>query len=114
MRIKRGKTKRQKHKKVLKLAKGYRLSYRRSYRRAREANLHAGDYSFADRKKRKSQFRKLWIQRINAALKEENIKYSEFINKLKEANIELDRKMLAELAYSYPETFREVVKTVKK
>ncbi|MBD3280610.1 50S ribosomal protein L20 [Candidatus Dojkabacteria bacterium] len=113
MRIKRGKTKRAKHKKVLKQAKGYRLTYSKLYRRAKEARLHAGEYSFAHRKKRKGQFRKLWIQRINAALRNENIKYSDFINKLKKANIELDRKILAELAYAQPEAFKAVVKAAK-
>ena len=113
MRIKRGKTKRKKHKKVLKLAKGYRLSYSKSYRRAKEARLHAGQYSFAHRKKRQNQFRRVWIQRINAALSEEGVSYSRFINKLKTAKIELDRKVLAGLALDYPEIFKAVVAKAK-
>lgn len=113
MRIKRGKAKRQKHNKVLKLAKGYRLSYSKLYRRAREARLHAGQYSFADRKKRQNQFRKLWIKRINAALSEYGISYSQFINKLKAAKIELNRKVLAEMALNQPEAFKAVVEKVK-
>ena len=113
MRIKRGKAKRAKHNKVLKQTKGYRLSYSKLYRRAKEAKLHAGQYSFAARKKRAGQFRRLWIQRINAALAGEKVKYSTFINNLKKANIELDRKILAELAYAHPEAFKAVVKAAK-
>lgn len=114
MRIKRGKTKRQKHKKVLKAAKGYRLSYSKLYRRAKEALLHAGQYSYAHRKKRANDFRKLWIQRINGALTEYDLSYSKFINLLSKDKIELNRKMLAELAVEEPEAFRAVVEKVKK
>ncbi|MBN1331645.1 50S ribosomal protein L20 [Candidatus Dojkabacteria bacterium] len=113
MRIKRGKTKKAKHNKILKLTKGYRLSYSKLVKRAKEARLHAGQYSFAHRKKRKGQFRRLWIQRINAALSTEKMKYSTFIGNLKKANIELDRKILSELAFEYPETFKAIVKKVK-
>jgi len=114
MRIKRGKIKRQKHKKVLKAAKGYRLSYSKLYRRAKEALMHAGQYSYNDRKKRSNQFRKLWIQRINAALGNYDMKYNQFINKLKKAKIEINRKMLSELAIHHPDTFGEIVKKVKE
>lgn len=113
MRIKRGKTKKSKHKKVLKLAKGYRLTYSKLYRRAKEALLHAGDYSFAHRKKRKGQYRKTWIKRINAALTGENLSYSQFINKLKVAKVDLDRKSLAIMALDHPEAFKEVIAKVK-
>jgi large subunit ribosomal protein L20 len=113
MRVKRGKTKRQKHKKELKKAKGYRLSYSKLYRRAKEANLHAGEYSFAHRKKRQGQFRRLWITRINSALKESGMKYKDFIAALKTKNVELDRKVLAGLALDYPETFKTIVEFVK-
>lgn len=113
MRIKRGKTKRSKHKKVLKLAKGYRLTYSKLYRRANEALLHAGQYSFNDRKKRQNQFRSLWIKRINAALSNEDLSYSEFMHRLKKSNIDLDRKSMAALALDYPEVFKEVVVKVK-
>lgn len=114
MRVKRGTTKKRKHKKVLKAAKGYRLSYSKLYRRAREALLHAGQYNYNDRKKRAGQFRKTWIKRINATLTPFDMRYSQFINSLKQSNIELDRKTLATLALDYPETFEAVVKKVKK
>lgn len=113
MRIKRSKAKRAKHKRLLKLNKGYRLSYSKLFKRANEANLHAGAYSFAQRKKRKGQFRRLWIERINAALTEEGLSYSKFINKLNTANIKLDRKVLAALALDNPEAFKAVVAKVK-
>jgi len=113
MRIKRGQTKRQKHKKVLKAAKGYRLSYSKLYRRATEALLHAGQYSFAHRRKRAGQFRRQWIQRINAGLQPHDVKYSKFINSLGSNKIELNRKMLADLALNHADVFAEVVKAVK-
>jgi len=114
MRVKRGKIKKKKHKKVLKAAKGYRLTYSKLYRRAKEALLHAGQYSYNDRKKRGNEFRKLWIQRINAALDKHDLKYSQFINKLKKAKIEINRKMLSEIAIHQPEVFEEIVNEVKK
>lgn len=114
MRIKRGSTKNQKHKKVLKSAKGYRLSYSKLYRRAKEALLHAGQYSYAHRRKRGNDFRRIWIQRINAALSEHDMKYSQFIHGLNTNNIQLNRKILAELGLHNKEVFAEVVKVVKK
>lgn len=114
MRVKRGKVKRKKHKKILKAAKGYRLSYSKLYRRAKEAVLHAGQYSYAHRKKRGNEFRKLWIQRINGALSQYDLSYSKFINLLKKQKIELNRKMLSELAINQPEAFKAVVEKVKK
>lgn len=114
MRVKRGKVKSRKHKKVLKAAKGYRLSYSKLYKRAKEALMHAGQYSYNDRKKRGNQFRKLWIQRINAALGKYDMKYNQFINKLKKAKIEINRKMLSELAIHYPNVFEEIVKKAKE
>lgn len=113
MRIKRGKTKHKKHKKILASAKGYRLSYSKLYKRAREALLHAGNYSFAHRRKRGNQFRRLWIERINAALTKHDIKYSRFINDLKKNGIELNRKVLADLALNNEKAFDEVVKSIK-
>jgi len=113
MRIKRGKTKHQKHKKVLASTKGYRLSYSKLYRRAREAMLHAGQYSYAHRKKRKGQFRRLWIERINAGLSNQDMKYSTFINKLATNKVKLNRKVLADLALNHSNVFTEVVKSVK-
>lgn len=114
MRVKRGKVKRRKHKKVLKATKGYRLTYSKLYRRAKEALLHARQYSYAHRKKRRNEFRKLWIQRINGALSKYDMKYSKFINLLKENKIELNRKMLSELAVNQPKAFKAVVEEVKE
>ncbi|MBD3363069.1 50S ribosomal protein L20 [Candidatus Dojkabacteria bacterium] len=113
MRVKRGVNKKRKHKKVLSQAKGYRLSYHKLYRRAKEALLHAGQYSFHDRRKRSGQFRKLWIKRINAALSSTGLKYSRFIHGLKKTNIDLNRKVLADLAIDHPEVFETVVQEVK-
>lgn len=114
MRIKRGKVKNQKHKDTLKQTKGFRLSYSKLYRRAKEALLHAGQYSYAHRKKRSGEFRKLWIQRINASLTEHDMKYNQFIHALHANKITLNRKMLAELGLHNKEVFAEVVNTVKK
>jgi len=113
MRIKRGKVKHKKHKKVLKQAKGFRLSYSKLYRRAKEALLHAGEYSYQHRKKRKGQFRRVWVKRINAALSEHNIKYSSFIHQLEKSKIKLNRKMLADLALNHISVFGEVVQEAK-
>lgn len=114
MRVKRGQVKNQKRKKVLKQAKGYQLTYSKLYRRAKEALLHAGQYSYNHRKKRGNEFRKLWIKRINGALFEYDLKYSQFINLLKKSKIELNRKMLADLALTEPETFKAVVEKITK
>ncbi len=114
MRTKKGKTKRQRHKKTLKKAKGYRLTYSKLYRRAKEAIMHAGQYSYAHRKKRANDFRKLWIQRINAALGSHNLSYSKFIHGLKKNKVKINRKMLATLAKDEPEVFDEIVEEVKK
>jgi len=114
MRVKRGKAKRQKHKKVLNSTKGYRLSYSKLYRRAKEALLHAGQYSYAHRRKRGNDFRRLWIQRINAALSEHDLKYSQFIHALNVNKIALDRKSLADLGLHHKAVFAEIVKEVKK
>lgn len=113
MRIKRGLNKSKRHKKVLNLTKGYRLTYNRLYRRAKEALLHAGQYSMAHRRKRAGDFRRLWITRINAALSKYDMRYSEFISKLTKAEIKLDRKVLSNMALDYPEVFESIVKSVK-
>lgn len=114
MRVKRGVSAHKKHKKLLKLAKGYQTSYHKLIKRAKEAVWHAGDYSVKHRRRRQSDFRKLWIQRINAALFDQNIKYSEFINKLIKSNIKLNRKVLAEIAVEYPQSFIKIVEFIKK
>lgn len=110
-RVKTGTTKRARHKKVLSLTEGYRGAKSRLVRTAHEAMLHAGEYAFAGRKGRKRDFRELWIERIGAGLKESEseLSYSRFINSLKKANIQLDRKVLADLALNDKETFKSVL-----
>lgn len=112
--VKRGVTKRARHKKILKLAKGYRGRAKNCYRIAIEKVEKALRYAYRDRKARKRDFRGLWIQRINAAVREQGLIYSQFINGLKLANIGLDRKVLADLAVKEPNTFKQIVEKVKK
>ena len=115
VRVKRGVISRKKHKKLLDQAKGYRGSRSTLIKTAREAVLHAGEYAFHGRKLRKRDFRRLWITRINEALKADGHRYSDFIAKMKEKNIELDRKILSNLVQEDPDTFREIVsQTFKK
>jgi large subunit ribosomal protein L20 len=109
MRVKTGFTRHRRHKKVLLANKGMRGANKRLYKRAHEAYLHSGMYAFMGRKRRKQDIRKLWIVRINAALSELGVKYSRFIAGLKKANIELDRKILADLAVSDNATFQKIV-----
>jgi large subunit ribosomal protein L20 len=97
-RVKRGVTARARHKKVLDLAKGFRGRRKNVYRIAKEAVMKAGQYAYRDRRQRKRQFRSLWIIRINAAAREFGMTYSMLINGLKKAEIEVDRKVLADLA----------------
>ncbi|MEA2020745.1 MAG: 50S ribosomal protein L20 [Patescibacteria group bacterium] len=111
-RTKTGTVRRKRHKKILKETKGYKGTRSRLFKRAHEAYLRAGEHAFAGRKLRKRDMRKLWIQRINAALNEFNLPYSRFINLLKKKNIDLNRKMLAELAIRDPEAFKKIVETV--
>ncbi|MCA9372261.1 50S ribosomal protein L20 [Candidatus Woesebacteria bacterium] len=113
-RIKGGTVTNRKHKKVLKQAKGYWMARRKQIKKAKEAVLHAGQYAFAGRKRKKRDIRRQWITRVNAALKQYDVKYSAFIKDLKNAHIELDRKILAQLALDYPKTFGEIVKSTKK
>lgn len=114
MRVKTGYTRKRRHKKVLQRTKGFRMTKGRLYRVSKEADLHAGQYAYIGRKLRKRDFRKLWIQRINAALSPFDLKYSRFINLLKKAKIELDRKILAEIALKDPEAFSQIVKKVSR
>lgn len=114
MRVKTGFTRKRRHKKVLKRTKGMRMTKGRLYKVSKEADLHAGQYAFIGRKLRKRDFRRLWITRINAALVPFGLSYSKFINVLKENKIELNRKMLAQMAVSDPKTFEAIVKKVKK
>jgi large subunit ribosomal protein L20 len=97
-RVKRGVTARARHKKIIALAKGYRGRRKNVYRVAKQAVMKAGQYAYRDRRQRKRQFRALWIARINAAAREVGLKYSTFMNGLKKAQIEVDRKVLADLA----------------
>ena len=97
-RVKRGVTARARHKKIIALAKGYRGRRKNVYRVAKQAVMKAGQYAYRDRRQRKRQFRTLWIARINAASRELGMKYSTFMNGLKKAQIEVDRKVLADLA----------------
>jgi large subunit ribosomal protein L20 len=112
MRVKTGTKRRNRHQKVLAQAKGFRLSRSRHYKSAQEAVLHAGDYAFAGRRLRKRDLRKLWIVRINAALKPFDLSYSRFLNRLTKAKIQLNRKMLANLAVIEPKVFAKIVKAV--
>jgi large subunit ribosomal protein L20 len=109
-RVKRGVTARARHKKVLKQAKGYYGARSRVYRVAKQAVIKAGQYAYRDRKQRKRQFRQLWIARINAAARLHGLSYSRFINGLSKASIEVDRKVLADLAVNDKEAFGELAR----
>lgn len=116
MRVKTGTTRHQRHKKVLKSTKGYRMTKNRLYKVAHEAMLHAGKYAYIGRKNRKRDFRRLWITRISAGLKAagDTINYSRFIAGLKKADVQLNRKMLSDLAATDMESFTKVVEVVKQ
>lgn len=104
-RVKGGPQTRRRHKKMIKMAEGHRGSRHRKFRIAKESVTHALAYAYRDRRNRKRDFRSLWIMRINAAAREQGLSYSEFMHQLKERGIELDRKMLADLALREPEVF---------
>lgn len=110
-RVKRGKTANKRRKNLLKHAKGYRWTRHSKYRQAKEALLHAWSFQFADRKKKKRNFRRLWQIKINAGARQHNLSYSQLINRLKKAHIELDRKILADLAEFEPDIFKKVIET---
>ena len=112
-RVKRGVTARARHKKILALAKGYRGRRKNVYRVAKQAVMKAGQYAYRDRRTRKRVFRALWIARINAAARSNGVTYSRFIAGLKKAAIDLDRKVLADLAVNDPAAFTSIVDTVK-
>jgi large subunit ribosomal protein L20 len=113
MRVKRGVTARAKHKKILKQAKGMQHNRTRSYRLAKQAVIRALQYAYRDRRNKKRDLRSLWITRINAAAREHGTTYGKLIAGLKSAHIELDRKVLAELAVNEPKAFEAVVKSAK-
>ena len=112
-RVKNGAVTKARHKKVLKEAKGYFGSKHRLYKSAKEQLMHSGQYAFRDRKQKKRDFRKLWITRINAACRQNDISYSRFIEGLTKAGIEVNRKMLSEVAINDPKAFTELVKAAK-
>lgn len=112
-RVKRGVTAHARHKKILKLAKGFRGRRKNVFRIAKQAVMKAGQYAYRDRRTRKRVFRQLWIARINAASRELGVTYSKFMAGLKKANIDLDRKVLADMAVNDPAAFGAVVEKVK-
>ena len=113
-RVKGGNVSKNRRRKVLKEAKGYFGSKHRLYKTAQEQVFHSGAYAYRDRRQNKRNFRKLWITRINAACRENEISYSKFINGLAKAGIEINRKMLSEMAIDDPKSFTALVETAKK
>jgi len=113
-RVKTGIVRRRRHKKILKLARGFYSGRRKHFRKAKEAVEHALVYAYRDRRAKKRDFRRLWIVRINAACRLNDINYSRFINGLKKAEIELDRKILADMAMNDPKAFTSVAEAAKK
>lgn len=112
-RVKRGVTAKARHKKILKLAKGYSGARSRTYRVAHQAVVKAGQYAYRDRRQKKRQFRGLWIVRINAQARECGLSYSQLINGLKKATIELDRKVLADMAVHDKVAFAAIAERAK-
>jgi large subunit ribosomal protein L20 len=112
-RVKRGVTAHRKHKKILDEAKGYYGNRSRTFKVAKQAVIKAGQYAFRDRRQKKRQFRSLWIVRINAAAHEHGLSYSRFIFGLNKAGIEMDRRVLADLALNQREAFAAIVERVK-
>jgi large subunit ribosomal protein L20 len=113
-RVKRSVHARKKRRATLERAKGYRGQASKSYKRAKEALLKADSYAYRDRRNRKRDFRRLWIVRINAAARQEGMSYSQFMHGLREAGIELDRKVLADIAVRDPETFRRFAEKARE
>ncbi|MBU1126988.1 50S ribosomal protein L20 [Patescibacteria group bacterium] len=113
MRVKTGTTRKARHKSVLKRTKGFRMTKGRLYKVSKEADLHAGQYAFAGRRLRKRDLRKLWIIQINAGLKPFKLSYSKFASALKKTKIELNRKMLSEIAKEDSNTFTKIVEKAK-
>jgi large subunit ribosomal protein L20 len=114
MRVKRSVHARKKRRATLELTKGYRGEAHSSYKRAKEALLKAETYAYRDRRNRKRDFRRLWITRINAAARQNGMSYSQFIHGLQKAGVELDRKVLADIAVRDPETFRRFAETARE
>jgi len=112
-RVTAGTTRRKRHKKILKLTKGYRGARGTRFKVAKEAVIKSRFYSYRDRRNRKRDFRRLWIARVNAAVREAGLTYSQFMNILKIQNVQLNRKMLSEIAVRHPESFRKIVEQVR-
>lgn len=112
-RVKKGVTAHRRHKKVLAQTKGHRASRHLLYRRAHESLLHALSYAYIHRRAKKGDMRRLWISRINAAARANGLSYSQLINNLKNANVELNRKILADMAIKEPQTFTQLVEDTK-
>jgi large subunit ribosomal protein L20 len=112
-RVKRGVHAKKKHKAIMNRAKGFRGARSRRFKVAKEAVYHAERYAYRDRRARKGDFRRLWIQRINAAARQDGLSYSRFIHGLKLAGVDLDRKVLADLAVREPATFSALVETAR-
>lgn len=112
-RVKRGTTRRARHKKILKQAKGYYGAKSKTYKAAHQTVMKALSYAYIGRKQKKREYRKLWISRINAATRQHGMSYSKFIHGLKENNIEINRKMLSEMAIHDPQGFEELVNIAK-
>jgi len=113
-RVKKGNVSQKRHKKILKLAKGFRGAHSKLFRTANQQVMKALRHSYRDRRRRKRDFRRLWIARINAAARQNGISYSQLTGQLKKADIQLNRKMLANLAMLDPEAFAKVVETAKQ
>jgi len=111
-RVKRGVQANARRKRLLKHTKGFLWTRKSKYRQAKEALLHAWSFQFADRKKKKRDFRRLWQIKINAAARDNGLSYSKLINLLKKANIELDRKILSQLAEQNPEVFKKIISEI--
>lgn len=114
MRVKTGFARKRAHNKIQAHNKGFRMTKRRLVKVAKEALLHAGAYAYVGRKDKKHDFKRLWIMRINGALKEFNLSYSRFIRLMKDKKIELDRKILTEIIQNDPDTFKKIVEEVQK
>jgi len=113
VRVKGGVNTRRRHKKVLKAAKGYWMTRHKQFKKAKEATLHAGQYAYDGRKLKKRDFKSLWIVRLNAAVRIMGLNYNQFIHKLSEKKVGLDRKVLSQIAVEHPTVFTQIVEKVK-
>ena len=114
VRVKRGTTAHKRRKKIIKQAKGFKWGRKAKYKLAKDALKHAWAHAYKDRKRKKRDFRRLWQIKINAASRQYDLSYSKFINKLKKAKIDIDRKILAHLAEKQPEVFKKIIEKIKE